>query len=189
MYPQFDRKDSTIIPALSSEAIIAATRTYAHEGSTFVLLASQIMTEAGAQTFATSSGGGCPIYTVGGGIARIFGPGTSLLTEPLDPQQEGLVFADIDLSAIDAAKNFLDPAGHYARPDVTQLLFDNRPRRAMIHVERSQSNNLTLNGYEQLLPRSLPRAVRQNANQSSATDFCICVAETLRYDDNSKSGK
>jgi aliphatic nitrilase len=72
-----------------------------------------------------------------------------LLTEPLDPQEEGPVFADIDLSAIDAAKNFLDPAGHYARPDVTQLLFDNRPRRAMIHIERSQSNNLTSNGCEQ----------------------------------------
>ena len=57
------------------------------------------------------------------------------------------------------------------------------PRRT-VSVERS-----ALNGYEQLLPRSLPRAVRQNANQSSATDFCICVAETLRYDDNSKSGK
>jgi aliphatic nitrilase len=138
------------VPALGSEAIIAATRTYAHEGSAFVLLASQIMSEAGAQTFATSTGGGCPIYTGGGGIARIFGPDTSLLTEPLDPQQEGIVFADIDLSAIDAAKNFLDPAGHYARPDVTQLLLDNRPRRAMIHIEGPQSTNLTSNGCEQL---------------------------------------
>jgi len=42
------------------------------------------------------------------------------------------VLADIDRSAIALAKNAADPAGHYARPDVTRLVFDNRRQHAVI---------------------------------------------------------
>jgi aliphatic nitrilase len=38
-----------------------------------------------------------------------------------------LLYADIDLGMISIAKAAADPAGHYARPDVTRLLFNNRP--------------------------------------------------------------
>jgi len=121
------------VPMLASEAVVAASRTYAYEGSAYVLLASQIMSESGAEVFASASGEPCPIYTGGGGIAAVFAPDTTQLTTPLDPFEEGLVFADIDLQAIDLAKNFVDPAGHYARPDVTRLYVDGRPRHAFVH--------------------------------------------------------
>jgi aliphatic nitrilase len=38
-----------------------------------------------------------------------------------------LLYADVDLGMISVAKAAADPAGHYARPDVTRLLFNNRP--------------------------------------------------------------
>jgi aliphatic nitrilase len=50
----------------------------------------------------------------------------------LDPSVEGFVTADVDLSMIDFAKNAADPSGHYSRPDVTQLLFNNAPQRVVI---------------------------------------------------------
>jgi hypothetical protein len=39
---------------------------------------------------------------------------------------EGIVYADTDLAMIPVAKAAADPAGHYARPHVTRLLFSNR---------------------------------------------------------------
>ena len=51
--------------------------------------------------------------------------------EPLPEDQEGIVYADLDLGMISLAKAAADPAGHYARPDVTRLLLDQdagRPR-------------------------------------------------------------
>ena len=64
---------------------------------------------------------------VGGGFAVIYGPDGAPLAKPLPPDKEGLLYADIDLGMISVAKAAADPAGHYARPDVTRLLFNNRP--------------------------------------------------------------
>jgi aliphatic nitrilase len=116
-------------PALSPESIMAASQTYALEGGVFVVTSSQIMSEEGARVFPDASGGPTPIFTGGGGYARVYGPNSGLLTEPLDPHTEGIVYADIDLADIAMAKNAFDPAGHYARPDVTRLVFDNRPHQ------------------------------------------------------------
>ena len=48
-------------------------------------------------------------------------------------EQEGLLFADIDLGAIGVAKNAADPAGHYSRPDVTRLLLNKKPSKRVEH--------------------------------------------------------
>ena len=63
----------------------------------------------------------------GGGFARIFGPDGQMLHEPLAEDAEGLVYADLDLGMISLAKAAADPAGHYARPDVTRLLLNKTP--------------------------------------------------------------
>lgn len=127
------------VPVVSPESIMSCSQTYAMEGSAFVITASQIMSDEGARVFPTADGGPTPVYTGGGGYARVYGPHSALITEPLDPKQEGLVFADLDLTDIDLAKNTVDPAGHYSRPDVTALVFDNRPRRPVITPEELTS--------------------------------------------------
>ncbi|WP_258803633.1 carbon-nitrogen hydrolase family protein [Pseudarthrobacter sp. NS4] len=120
------------VPALSPESLMACSQTYALEGSAFVITATQIMSDDGARKFPTADGGPTPVYTGGGGYARVYGPHSGLITEPLDPTQEGIVYADIDLADIDLAKNTVDPAGHYARADVTRLIFDDTPRTPVI---------------------------------------------------------
>ncbi len=69
----------------------------------------------------------------GGGYAQIYAPDGRALCEPLAPQEEGLLYADIDLGAIAVAKSFADPVGHYARPDVTRLLL-NRTARSPVEA-------------------------------------------------------
>ncbi|MHA3682995.1 carbon-nitrogen hydrolase family protein [Leucobacter sp. HY1910] len=120
------------IPQLSPEANIGASRTYALEGGCFVLASTQIMSAEGIETFRLASGELPPVYNGGGGFATIFGPDSSRLSEPLDEHTEGFVTADIDLSWIDLAKNAADPAGHYSRPDVTQLILNTERRRTVI---------------------------------------------------------
>ena len=66
-------------------------------------------------------------------IAVIYGPDGSSLAEKLPADQEGILYADIDLGMIGVAKNAADPAGHYSRPDVTRLLLNNTPRHRVEH--------------------------------------------------------
>ncbi len=51
------------------------------------------------------------------GNSCIVGPDGKLLAGPLEAEQ-GIIYADVDLSAIPAQKWLFDVAGHYARPDV-----------------------------------------------------------------------
>jgi nitrilase len=63
---------------------------------------------------------------VGGGFTVIYGPDGARIGDKLAPDQEGNVYADINLAMIPVAKAAADPAGHYARPDVTRPLFNYR---------------------------------------------------------------
>jgi len=45
--------------------------------------------------------------------------------------QEGLLFADLDLAEVVRGKFDFDVTGHYARPDVFQLIVDEKPRFAV----------------------------------------------------------
>jgi aliphatic nitrilase len=130
-WPNFGCLD--MVPALSHGAnVFGASMVYALEGSCFVLASSQLMSDEGIKTFALADGSIPPIYNGGGGYATIFGPDSSVLSTPLPPTEEGFVTADINLDMIAYAKNAADPGGHYSRPDVTQLVFNNAPQRVVI---------------------------------------------------------
>ncbi|MDZ7680365.1 MAG: carbon-nitrogen hydrolase family protein [Fodinibius sp.] len=51
------------------------------------------------------------------GNSAIIGPNGKVLAGPLE-SEEGIIYADIDLDQIIAAKRMFDVVGHYARPDV-----------------------------------------------------------------------
>jgi len=71
------------------------------------------------------------LIKAGGGFAKVYAPDGQSIGTPLAETEEGLVLADIDLDLIPLAKAVADPAGHYARPDVTRLLLNRSPARAV----------------------------------------------------------
>lgn len=117
--------------ALGPEVNTSASRIYAAEGQCFVLgpcaTVSQEMVDEMCDSDLQRQ-----LLKTGGGHARIFGPDGQQLHEALPEEAEGLVYAEIDLGLIAAAKAAGDPAGHYSRPDATQLVLHRAPRRPVI---------------------------------------------------------
>lgn len=119
-------------PALGAEANLAASKVYAVEGSCFVLASCAVVSPAMLDELCDTEDKR-QLLQPGGAHSTIFGPDGQELSQKLPPDQEGIVYADIDLGQISIAKNAADPAGHYSRPDVTRLLFNNRPAKRVEH--------------------------------------------------------
>jgi nitrilase len=65
------------------------------------------------------------------GNTAIIAPTGSILAGPVREKEEILI-ADLDLGAVTAGRRYLDPAGHYNRPDVFRLYVDTSPRPAVL---------------------------------------------------------
>ena len=114
--------------SLGHEVNLRASQVYALEGQCFVIAATALVTQDMVDELCATEEQRALLQT-GGGYSKIFGPDGSQISANLDPGQEGLVYADIDLSLIALARAAADPAGHYSRPDVVQVLLDrSKPR-------------------------------------------------------------
>lgn len=117
--------------ALSPDLNMAINQTYAAEGQCYVVSATSVISPELHDMLCKREEQKKLIKT-GGGYSRIFGPDGSPQGTPLPPEEEGLVIAEIDLGKIAYCKAAADPAGHYARPDVLQLVFNNAPRQPVV---------------------------------------------------------
>jgi len=67
------------------------------------------------------------------GNTVIVDPSGEILAGPAR-QEETILTAEVDLTAVRSARRLFDPTGHYNRPDVFQLTVDTRPRSAVTVV-------------------------------------------------------
>jgi nitrilase len=66
-------------------------------------------------------------------------PGNSVIIDPTGKivagparHEETILYAGVDLAAVRAARRFIDPVGHYSRPDIFQLRVDTRSRPPVV---------------------------------------------------------
>ncbi len=130
-WPSFSLYDP-FAHALGFEVNNAASKVYAVEGSCFFLGPCAVVSPAMIDELCDSPEKHAFLHA-GGGHAVIYGPDGSSLAEKLPPDQEGILYADIDLGMIGVAKNAADPAGHYSRPDVTRLLLNSSRANRVEH--------------------------------------------------------
>ena len=69
------------------------------------------------------------------GGSVIISPLGKVLAGPLY-EQEGILFADLDLGAIARSKFDFDVVGHYARPDVFQLIVNEKPSFSVMYTDK-----------------------------------------------------
>jgi nitrilase len=69
-------------------------------------------------------------------------PGNSVIVDPRGTilagparHEETILYAEVDLAAVRAARRYFDPVGHYNRPDIFQLSVDTRPRPPVVRRE------------------------------------------------------
>jgi nitrilase len=111
----------------------ATIRHIACEGRCFVLGCNQFVTKAmypadlaGVEELANQ-----PEVMCRGGSA-IISPLGEVLAGPLF-DQEGILYAELDLAEVARSKFDFDVVGHYARPDVFQLVVNENPALPVIH--------------------------------------------------------
>lgn len=110
---------------LSAQANNAASQVYALEGQCYVLAPCATVSKE-MVSMMIDRPDKAPLLLEGGGFAMIYGPDAAPLCAPLPETAEGLLYADIDLGLIGLAKAAYDPVGHYSRPDVLRLMFNNK---------------------------------------------------------------
>jgi len=121
--------------ALGHQVNNAASMIYAVEGSCFVLAPCSLVTKEMQDMLCEGKPELEALCPVGGGHTAIFAPDGSEMAERIPHDQEGLMYADIDLHMIGYAKAAADPAGHYAKRDSTRLLINRKKQRPVVQFD------------------------------------------------------
>lgn len=106
----------------SLENNVNASMYYAATNGVYVLMSTQIFSEEMKEML-----GGVP-QIVGEGHAGIISPNGTIISESIPKDQEGIAYAEIDLNNIIQSKYFIDPAGHYSKPNVCSVVFNQSPQ-------------------------------------------------------------
>lgn len=99
---------------------------YGIEGGCFVLHATALFSQKALDIFRNANA--ALFNAPGGGSSAIFGPDGRKLSDDLPEEEEGILYADIDLDEILKVKGFLDACGHYSRPDLLWLGVNSEPQ-------------------------------------------------------------
>lgn len=134
MYARGEQVHASVWPAWSTQRdhIQFGTRQYAYEGKCFVVVACGLLQ---AEVIPESWRGGIPPSgQIADGGSAIIAPDGSYIAGPVY-EEETIVYGEIDLAQVALAKRLVDVAGHYSRPDVVRLLFDQSPHDSLVKSE------------------------------------------------------
>ena len=114
--------------AYDGELTLTNIRNTAFEGGVFVISVCEVLKKSSypddfelAEELASAS----DILHIGG--SAIVGPDTEVLAGPLW-NEEGILYADLDLAKVVEHGRFFDANGHYSRPDVLSLHLNSKPQ-------------------------------------------------------------
>ena len=117
-WPSFPLRNIPHMP--SAQTFLALSRSYALEGGCYVLAPCAAVTPEVVMRLCDTPHKSDRMQA-GGGYAQIFAPSGEPLCTPLPPNEEGLLYAQIDPQTSLAARQAFDLSGHSARSDVVRL--------------------------------------------------------------------
>jgi nitrilase len=137
---------------------VYTTRDISIEGSVFTLMCTKLITKELIGRICDTPEK-AEMIGVGGAWAEIIAPDGQTIGGPIKENNEGIVYADIDLEMIAYTKNACDSVGHNTRPDLLQLLFHRETPMPVKEVSleeitlTSKQLSSVLNKYENLKQR------------------------------------
>lgn len=126
--------------SMTAEGCQNLSQTYAVESTAYVLHATAVCNQDSIALLKTEKGIVC--NNPGGGHSCVIGPDGRRLTTPLGDGtgvDEGIVYADLDLTKNVATKGFLDIVGHYSRPDLLWLGADRQQKEVIVATRLAES--------------------------------------------------
>lgn len=133
--------DVWLAPTLApGDAWIATLQHIAREGRCYVVgvnpcvRADQVPSDFPNRDRLWAPGEGVDSEWVEPGNTAIIGPDAEILAGPIR-HEETILYAEVDLAEVHAARRKFDPVGHYHRPDLFRLAVDTRPRPTVLAFE------------------------------------------------------
>jgi len=127
LYAQGEEVHASVWPSWSFQRshVDFGCRQYAYEGGCFVVVSCGVLLPETLPPDLRS-----PMVQAHGG-SGIIGPNGEYVAGPVYEKEE-IVYAEVDIEAVVRAKHNRDVAGHYARPDVLQLVLRPQPQHSVI---------------------------------------------------------
>lgn len=124
----------SLVGQIFTDQIEVTIRHHALESGCFVLNATAWLAPAQVEQITTDET--LKRFLSGGCYTAIIGPEGTPLCPPIT-EGEGMAIADLDFALILKRKRMMDSVGHYARPELLQLLVDRRPKTVMAEAPLS----------------------------------------------------
>jgi nitrilase len=115
----------------NSDTWVATLRHIAKEGRQFVIGVAPLLRGSDVPEDLRGTLYGLEDDWMSRGHTTIVAPGGEVIAGPVLEREE-IVYADLDLAAVQEQRRMLDPVGHYARPDVFTLHVDTRAKRPVV---------------------------------------------------------
>jgi aliphatic nitrilase len=140
LYAQGEQVHCAQWPAFTAqnEHIDFGTRQYAFEGACFVVSACGIVPNGKRPSKELAA-----ITRAANGGSAIIGPNGGYLAGPIYGKEETL-YAEIDIEQAIREKHSRDVAGHYARPDVLQLVVNMKPKPVATFIDGVSASDETV---------------------------------------------
>lgn len=134
---------------------LATVRHIAIEGRCFVLSACQVMRRSDFPADYPVADEMPDDQVLMRGSSCIIGPLGDVLAGPLF-NDEGILYADLDMSEVARSHLDLDTVGHYSRPDIFQLIVDegSRPAATFVNASRHDETDMADTGIDEMGERS-----------------------------------
>lgn len=129
------------------EQCLMAARYYALSNQVFCLVASQIWSDEQRDRICETDYQKNYMQN-GHGFTCILGPNGAEIGNPLAHDEEGITYADIDLTQIIPGKFLIDTAGHYSTPGYLRLLFDQNMHMPVMKIGKQACHGIR---YDELM--------------------------------------
>jgi predicted amidohydrolase len=125
-WPSFSPDNNHIFGLHSCPTI---TKYYAMSSGTYAILTSETISQENLDYICGDDDYKKSIYKKGYGCTQIINPSGITISEIIPHDEEGIAYAEVDLTVMPMVKYLMDPAGQYSKASVVSLNFDRRPQK------------------------------------------------------------